>query len=85
MHTMQQKGKYAIAAGKPGGGFGAAASGQTSTTKENGGFSFKPANPSPAGDCFSVYFWHSQMSRHVVDVDAPMGLLTVIRQSRFLS
>lgn len=47
---MQQP-QHAVAAGKPGGGFGAAASAQTSTTKENGGFSFKPANPSPAGDC----------------------------------
>lgn len=49
MHTMQ---RHAIAAGKPGGGFGAAASGQISTTKENGGFSFKPTNSSPAGDSF---------------------------------
>ena len=39
------------AAGKPGAGFGAS-SAQTSTTNENGGFSFKPASTSPSGDLF---------------------------------
>ena len=50
MHTVHRPCLYAMAAGAPGGGFGAAASAHTSATKENGALSFKPANTSPAGD-----------------------------------